>query len=898
MKHPFIGRALELDQLLRWFESDVPQLLISVEGAGGVGKTSLITELIARIRSAPSDHQAIQMVDFDAPHYRTLFSLRRAIAQAYGGDLFEEYFSAAAEMEELDRSDLTPIVRERAARREIETFQRTLGSGKPAQARRLLLVLDTMEKVQDTIVFGGILDLLKLLSNAVVVVVGRRNSEKKDQLSGVFGDASYRYRPVEPFDKETTDLYLNTTLPFAISSERKEKLRLLTEGRPILITLAVVWLSQEEDEQTPVQRHWAGARILDLPLEAINTNLASYRQEFQFQILDNVRTLESPLDWAIMYMALMEYPCSATLWESLLDLSPAQAHELMGQLLNLNFVRADYTLHDEMRELVSDRVWPYIDHGGELRKGIVHRLLNFAESRKRDTAGWPRWFQEAEILLYRLQLNPDEGYLHFISHFDRLRDLGQLTACQLLVQTIESPIMWRQLHPNQQLDVRIRKAQLYTFNGEPERMEEECNRILDDTNISDASKVNAYCAIAYAQRDWDPQASAANYARALELAKNGRDVLQYARVSNWAGQAFRRVGELNEAITCLQRAIDLSHEMNELSLMASAENNLAYVYRQLGDIDQATSLARMAYVQRQRLGEPLGQAYSHQMMGEIYRDINDLITAESHFLQAKRLASSVDAGNNPVAYANLALANLARLKQTPREFERYLDEGISIFERERNHEGLSQAYNEYGCEYRRRGKASSRNSDRSQAEREFGKALEYLLLGIDISRGMSNWYRLADGLADLSLLYRYWYQNQGEEDTEFREQLRVGAVNAAHEALRIARRHQLILVENRAIESLGDITYVQGKYFKAFAQHYVQACLNMSGYYRSSNWRFHVVFERVHRKLLNTEIPDDEVREIARYMVRRWKEAGKADLVPGFMSMYAGIAERWKTERL
>ena len=67
----------------------------------------------------------------------------------------------------------------------------------------------------------------------------------------------------------------------------------------------------------------------------------------------------------------------------------------------------------------------------------------------------------------------------------------------------------------------------------------------------------------------------------------------------------------------------------------------------------------------------------------------------------------------------------------------------------------------------------------------------------------------------------------------------------------------------------------------------------MARYYETSLWRYQQVFDRVHRRLLNPEINDEEVRFIAGYMARRWREEGKDAIAPGFIKIYESIAQDW-----
>ena len=148
-------------------------------------------------------------------------------------------------------------------------------------------------------------------------------------------------------------------------------------------------------------------------------------------------------------------------------------------------------------------------------------------------------------------------------------------------------------------------------------------------------------------------------------------------------------------------------------------NNLAYVYRQWMDPalqGEALRLAQKSYAMRQQLNDRRGLAYSHQTLGEIYRDYNDLIRARGHLEKARRLFTEfAPEHEREVAMVDLALANIARKEHDPALVDSLLQQLIPVLQRLSDDEGLSQAYNEYGCELRKRGHEESRTARQYEA---------------------------------------------------------------------------------------------------------------------------------------------------------------------------------------
>jgi tetratricopeptide (TPR) repeat protein len=419
------------------------------------------------------------------------------------------------------------------------------------------------------------------------------------------------------------------------------------------------------------------------------------------------------------------------------------------------------------------------------------------------------------------------------------------------------------------------------------------DNVLKKSYSSIEEHIKAISSYAFNLRDTNPRQSVDIYIRALELAQQDKNDVWVAKVSNWLGTAYRRLSEYDIAIEYLQKAIDIRKQYKLDGDVAASKNNLAYVYRLKGDIDKAIHLARSAFATRQKMNDQQGIAYSLLTIAEIYRDRNDENGAWERFTQARKIFQGL--GNElEVANVDIKLANIYRKRHEPILAKEFIDEAIEIFRQLKNVEGLADALNESACEQRKKARELSRTFRKpEEAELAFRTAEKEFQESIDICYKTGNQYRLADNLSDLALLYRYWYEHDIEFGSESNRKFDfiVQAKRASYKAITISRRANLVLPESRALEALGDLYYAHKLYFKAFAQYYLPAGIILAEYYEKGSSRYQILFDRIHRKILNPNIRNTELKLCASYLARRWKEEGKATIAKGFVDLYQGIAD-------
>ena len=915
IKDVFIGRSRELQQLYELI-SEHSLLSVHLHGYGGVGKTKLAQTI--RQNYSRSKRTVTVYIDFDDIHNRRLEAFEEAIAREYGDQVLREYRDLKKEFRYLQNSGLF----EHDPDLKTSKREKILEYLRPPDGKNLLLIFDTFERVEERLDRSGFLDaLFKWLRNDLaefdeqtqaaahsvrVIFSGRSFRTRTDRadvesrMKQLFGKANFFDLKIEPFSGEeirdyfasvndqVLDGYLEKFLDFNQPKVIK-KLEMLSEGKPIFLGLVATLIVYQKE-------NWSGNAILARSFQEITGSKDHYRSEFQKCLLAGLKGLGSDVSYAIQYMSIMkDFPAgNASLWQKLLSLSESNARALLHNLSNLFFIRENYTLHDELIRLIRQHLWKEM---ASLRTYILPLMMEATEEqikvlaeRDKQAGTWDSTQQEEELQTYEFQVlyyklltitGKSSPQKQALDRFKELRDrTPDITSRRRLFEIVQDRLYWPFLSAEFKAEVDILRNRILNDEGERE------NLVAISPALSPDGRIAALCTLAYSQRGENPAGARDTYLQALQLAREADITNRRAEVHNYLGMTYRRLNQYDKAIEHFKESIRLYKDLDILSDKAAAENNLAYVYRLKGDYDIAFHFAWRAYATRKEINDQIGLAYSSQTLGELYRDRDELEMAKKFFTAAKRFFASRSLDQD-VARVNIDLANIARKQHFPALVEELLNESIKVFERLNDLAGLADAQNEYGCELRERGRELGyTQKNKREANQVFEQAEKRLLLSIEEAAETNHWYRLTDSLSDLALLYMYWYEN-AERDKEYL----IKAQDTAYLAIRKSRRYNNILPESRALEALGNIYYTQEKYFKAFAQFYLPACLLLAEFQGRANWRYQQLFDRVHRQMINPAISEEIIIYIAAYMADRWEAEGKAQVAPGFLSILNNIAE-------
>jgi len=863
----FVGRKDELVLIDEWAEKWGTMHLIPVHGDGGVGKTWLLLEILRRY----DQRDDFVVVYFDAAEhpfgiqYEAMF-----LAQRLG---LENFPRLSAEMEELTQSYYDfPILDAQAKERQVlqigvEEINQQL------KTRRLIYLSDTLEVLE----YGGGGSLVGLeeheyarqFSNALFISAGRNVQELVPGFVQDFGSDNVTYVEVHNFDQvESAEFFDAADEEGFIPPDIRDKLYFLTGGRPVLLSLAVEWLSRDVPLPEIVERSLEDLEALpEIELHAL-------RERFEFELVDQVRRLKDPLDRAVLYMAHISRRNDACILSALLDISIPDAQELMRQLAELSFVKynpatGNCMLHDEMKNLINQHAWPYVDPTGDVRRNLARqvvtayyepRISELAQQTKaqleshkgpvrRATIGgdeWEQWRLEAECLHYHLQVSAEEGFAYFDDRFREAQRNNHLMRMQFLLSEMKVTG-----YTGIQDTLELRRAEALRLRGDVEQASRICRDMLAKEDLSPDNRIDAHNILGVIAVSTDPEQARRQYELALQLAQEEDKVRVTGILHNNLGQLYRLTSRLDQAIRHYQQAIEVSKQADNQPLVASATNNLAYVYRLQGDLSRADVLCRVALAQRKRLGLERDLAYSYLTKGEIDRDRGDLESAERYTKLALRSFDKVsEIRGQTMAYRSLA--NIRRHMEQYEEAEAYLERGIALAEQIRDEPLLADLLNVYGREQRDLAVYLQEvgEDDNAEAITAFFQGAEgYLERSLDLAARYGDQWLIARAQFELALTY-FLSGSRPEGDV-------TGLLNQIWESVsRLGDR----LLQGYVEETRGEIAQLQQDYATA-AHHFGLAAQLIAQRRGREPERF---FDRLGDRLLNPNLSYEETRTLAR----------------------------------
>lgn len=462
---PMVGRQEEKSSITRAIRGQGSSIIF-LEGIAGIGKTVLL-EAAGRI-AQEYGILCPPLVDFYDTEMHAHRILEGAIASILdpGQEVFREYWAQREWMERALRPERKTL------REQQEKLWKLFRKGytRVVEKQRVVLRFDTAERLeyeqdseevlkdcgvshQDAPSWEWLLERIGDLENTSILIASRPTPTRllKQSLQKAHGERVLVLE-IKELTLEETKAYLRATdFGRQVADEAPEmvgKVHLLTEGRPILIALALDWLKRGMWE-----RHIYPASLEDLKTwktKAQEEEQAGQRGEawrkwdeikrsFEMALVGQIRSLDHKgLDMAVKYVALARKGCNAELLSRLMGVSLEEAEKLVEQLLTLSFVKPPrgrwpfFFLHDEMYDLVEKHIWlvdwPHYEEQARLDGVIKDWYTEQIEALKKRIKACQDWRERtdlrrrqqlliAERLYYQFDENPRIGYWEY-SHWD------------------------------------------------------------------------------------------------------------------------------------------------------------------------------------------------------------------------------------------------------------------------------------------------------------------------------------------------------------------------------------------------------------------------------------------------------------------------------------------------
>jgi simple sugar transport system substrate-binding protein len=337
-----------------WSESDI-------------GRAPLLRFLQARAQPAHERHLAsTEIVDFDDRALHFPQNLARKIAHMLDEKAFTPYMQGLLDWRRMETAGVSPERLAQERRGLTQTFADCFNN--VSERRRVVLSFDTTDALEEEgDVWNDVLEIVPQLENSVVLIAGR-NSAKIGALLETEIKNDVQIVKLPPLPQAASKEYLRQKqelLHVTLEPELAEKLLFLAAGRPILIDLALEWLTREIPLDWLVKSSLE--EIKSLPVE----QLKGRQEEFERQLVRHIADTRRPMDWLTLVMSHI-YPLDVEMIPELLGMSDKEAQVLFDEAQSYIFVKRlpddHISLHDEMRRLVTDYVWPEVDPDGERRR--------------------------------------------------------------------------------------------------------------------------------------------------------------------------------------------------------------------------------------------------------------------------------------------------------------------------------------------------------------------------------------------------------------------------------------------------------------------------------------------------------------------------------------------------
>lgn len=854
----FVGRKKEIDLFLRWLnDDDAPWILYlhdaieKKEQRGGIGKSWLLREFIKRAKAMRPD-LAIVSMDF----FNVIDRDRIVIAEAVVDRLQETFPTwspvafrkALSEYRTGDYAGGFSPEKDVADVRIRDTLSSTLTSDLEHLAdhlaetkKALLLFFDTFEMIESNPVIA-VLGLLHSFPDDyhfkhISVVIAGRNELNWAHQNWIGRKAEVLDVALAPFDQEEMLDYIEAESIHdqSLQNEGLQKLYELTQGRPILIGLVT--------------------DVLNHDIMSLQQLLAVPAGRFEENLVAQINSLESPLNWAVLFMAHAYHRFNMSLLDWLAQklnlnyLEDIDQELLLQKLPRLSFVRRpgsgdDFVLHDEMHRLVTAYCWSHQDPDHSIRKEISRSIIDYCDQQAQlDLSEQDRQLYVIMTLYHTLFLDRDKGLEYFHARFTSAINSWRSAFARSLLQEVRQ--FASELTPEQHYELMLAEVRLLSTEENPvgaldeyERLEGEASKTWYAARKSDLLMEKGYC---YLQLSKLLDAIDC-FTEVLAITKATGNEKQLPRILGLLGFVYRRRGQFNVAMRYYQEAIDEHKKLGQEVSYATMLNNISNVHRLQGRTEEALRICKIALRERRRLvreKETNEQAIGLSLgtMGMIYLDSDNLGPAEQVLREAFEIYNRIGYRKGiATTYNRLGEVEMARgrLKEAKELLEKAqaTAEGVDP-------ESLINSLNKQGRVLAQ--------------QKHWQEAVPFFQRAIELASQAYDFYQQVESLIDLA---------------EAQEQLGQQADSLWQQAQEISSNENYIYLLGRAERVKGNIDYATGDYVLAF-EHYLAYC-HYAVQYNT------IEYNRSVRKVSDTllEIPIEAVPAIVNSLITSWTSLG------------------------
>ena len=313
----------------------------------------------------------LESFDFDERRLRNIDALQRDIAKQLDLAIFESFQQAQSDYFTMRKSGVGIDGLNRQKKAIDEAFCACFN--RYAENKRPVLLFDTfdifekdIEEEEEKTLFKIILEnfenILPRLQNTVIIIAGRQTAQLEQSFRPMLQD-ELAILEIKPLNLDDCRTYLHQKarqLHISVEDDLAEKLSFLSDGKPILLDLAV------DLRGRGIALDWLATDTMEVlhALEQDKAKKARRLQEFERALVKHIAELRKTFDELILLLS-HTWPLNKQMIAAMLEISLEDAHVLFERARNFVFIKIlpneFIKLHDEMQRMVALYVQPESD---------------------------------------------------------------------------------------------------------------------------------------------------------------------------------------------------------------------------------------------------------------------------------------------------------------------------------------------------------------------------------------------------------------------------------------------------------------------------------------------------------------------------------------------------------
>jgi tetratricopeptide (TPR) repeat protein len=641
----FVGRnkilsksKLFLTQVRGSKHHDVKVLLL--QGVGGIGKTKLATKI--REQALNQNFICTTILDLKSTSNRSTTSLLDSLCQSLYESTPGEYKQAIIPLFEtfnkynLAQSQEKYILFDKLVDDFIQTMS-TLSSDIP-----IIIIFDTFETVQQIKLGEWLLNLIPRLSGHIGVVIAGREQIRVPGVNEI--SLTVDGLSSTEIDELARNMFKSRGIEddYDLSLSIIESLYNLTNGRPILIILAIEWILEDV----------APEDIISIDRSEFESKMVVHLNNMgRKDVFFKERPSQDERDTIIM-MATLDKRFDSEILSMLTDWDSTYSQDICQNLRRFFFIKVSTSpghydsigLHDEMLRLVNNFVICDDQSKNGWRRIVVENYYD--KTIEKETNPQTHQTLIAEKINYQFRYDPDSAILYFDQEMRKSNVEYELEFCDLLLsEAYDTPGLGQRksIVLLNEAELLIKRYQPFdakpTFDKlikvfDPQTQTEYLSRAIDGLGSCIANGATVI---------------EANLVEAIDLWKQSLDICKskgilsrVATIYYQLGTGYDLLGQHEEAINNYEESNKLARSLNDWPLVAKTLDDMGRLRRKRYEVQQAMDLFQESIKIKENLVDLKSMGVSYHYLGDAYRDLDNFPEALRWYSYAEEVRKNVD----------------------------------------------------------------------------------------------------------------------------------------------------------------------------------------------------------------------------------------------------------------